>query len=222
MKDVAAAPLPFNVKIPAGLVPTGAWSGLADLADEHAGGLIHLNNQAGVQLFGVDDRTLATKQLESFGLEAGKSELNPARQEIGWLTQSDGSVSLGAAVQLGVLTTQLARMIDVIGAEVLLTEGHSLIIRGLDESIAEQVVRVLAPLGLIFDENSPWLRVSSCAQCQWSLSDVRRDAASAVTAGHPATKKAHFLGCEVGCGRPHSSHTEYLATGDGEYEVSER
>jgi precorrin-3B synthase len=84
---------------------------------------------------------------------------------------------------------------------------------------------VLAPMGLVFDENSPWLTVSACTGspgCEHSAADVRSDAAAAVaecrrpsgsgdehSAGH-----RHFVGCERACGSPAAGEV-LVATGDG-------
>ncbi len=144
---------------------------------------------------------------------------------IGWLGQSDGLVGLGAGLRFGVLEAKVARMLDVIEAPVSVTPWASLVIHDLEEGIAEQVVRVLAPLGLIFDARSPWLRVSACVgapACGHGLSRVREDAAQAVSSGQLGGVPVHFIGCGRGCGRPHGAHTEYRATADGEYEVTER
>ena len=53
-------------------------------------------------------------------------------------------------------------------------------VRPQDE-VADAALRVLAPLGLVFDENSPWLTVSACTGspgCAHSAADVRADAAT--------------------------------------------
>lgn len=144
---------------------------------------------------------------------------------VGWLPQSDGLVSLGAGVRFGQLSSQLARMIAVTGARTTVTPWHSIVLHDVDEHAAEQIVRVLAPLGLIFDANSTWLRVSACTGiegCEKSLSDTRGDAAQAVASLDIPQGKVHFSGCERRCGHPLESYTDYLATGDGEYEVSAR
>ncbi|MUM35222.1 precorrin-3B synthase, partial [Mycobacterium sp. CBMA361] len=70
--------------------------------------------------------------------------------------------------------------------------------------VADTSLRVLAPLGLIFDEHSPWLSVSACTGspgCAKSLADVRSDAAAAAESGEPAGRR-HFAGCERACGSP--------------------
>ena len=73
----------------------------------------------------------------------------------------------------------------------------------LDEGVADAALRVLAPMGLVFDENSPWLSVSACTGspgCEHSAADVRADAAAAVD--EPAEGHRHFVGCERACGSP--------------------
>lgn len=144
----------------------------------------------------------------------------PPRVPVGWLPAGDGSISLGAGLRFGVLEATVARMLAVIGVDSTITPWASLVIHDLSESIAEQVVRVLAPLGLIFDENSPWLRVTACVGkpgCRHGLSATRIDAGQAVAAG--VTGRVHFVGCEKNCGRPNGPHTLYQASSEGEYEV---
>ena len=79
---------------------------------------------------------------------------NPA--PIGWL-EHDGVVSLGAGIPGGRVEARLARFIAVVEAETTITPWNSLIIHDLHEGVAEQVVKVLAPMGLVFDANSPLL-----------------------------------------------------------------
>jgi precorrin-3B synthase len=95
----------------------------------------------------------------------------------------------------------------------------------LDEAVADTALRVLAPMGLVFDENSPWLSVSACTGtpgCEHSAADVRSDAAAAVaqcrrssgSGEEPATGHRHFVGCERACGSPPAGEV-LVATGDG-------
>ena len=122
---------------------------------------------------------------------------------VGWITQDDGRVALGAAVPLGVLPAQVAQYLAVIEAPMVITPWRSLLVCDLDEGVADAALRVLAPLGLVFDENSPWLNISACTGspgCARSAADVRADAADSVgteSAGH-----RHFVGCERACGSP--------------------
>ena len=77
---------------------------------------------------------------------------------------------------------------------------------------------MLAPLGLVFDENSPWLTVSACTGspgCAHSVADVRADAERALSADSSvAGVHRHFVGCERACGSPPAGDV-LVATGDG-------
>jgi precorrin-3B synthase len=147
------------------------------------------------------------------------------RGPIGWIEQDDGRVALGAAVPLGVLNARVAEYLAVISAPMAITPWRSVLVFDLEEGVAEVALRVLAPMGLVFDENSPWLTVSACTGspgCEHSAADVRSDAAAAVaecrrpsgsgdehSAGH-----RHFVGCERACGSPAAGEV-LVATGDG-------
>ncbi|MET7771037.1 precorrin-3B synthase [Nocardia sp. NPDC005366] len=158
---------------------------------------------------------------------------------IGWLDQENGSVSLGAGVRLGTLTARVAEFLAAVEHPIFVTPWRSLLVVDLEEGPAEQVVRVLAPMGLIFDAGSPWLQVSACAGrpgCAKSRTDVRADAAAAVESGRvPPTRddagrppaapvaaaevtvggRQHWSGCERRCGRPPGAVTDIIATPQG-------
>ncbi|MCX4092825.1 precorrin-3B synthase [Nocardia sp. alder85J] len=155
---------------------------------------------------------------------------------IGWLTQDDGRVALGAGVPLGSLPTRTAEFLAAVERPLVVTPWRSLVLTDLDEGVAETAVRVLAPMGLIFDAGSPWLLVSACAGqpgCAKSRTDVRADAATAVADGrihdgppaaaeHGLTADAlevpgrqHWSGCERRCGRPRGAATDVVAEPDG-------
>jgi precorrin-3B synthase len=123
---------------------------------------------------------------------------------VGWITQDDGRITLGAAVPLGVLRARTAEFVAAITAPVVVTPWRSLLICDLEEGIADTSLRVLAPMGLIFDAHSPWLSISACTGspgCAKSLTDVRSDAAAAAESGEPGGRR-HFVGCERACGSP--------------------
>jgi precorrin-3B synthase len=137
------------------------------------------------------------------------------RPPVGWLPQDDGRVALGAAVPLGVLQARVAEFLAAIDAPMAITPWRSVLLFDLDEGVADTALRVLAPMGLVFDENSPWLSVSACTGspgCEHSVADVRADAAAALDA--PADGHRHFVGCERACGSPPSGQV-LIATGDG-------
>ncbi|WP_330230037.1 nitrite/sulfite reductase [Nocardia sp. NBC_00508] len=105
---------------------------------------------------------------------------------IGWLEQEDGLVSLGAGVRLGCLPARTAEFLAAIERPIFVTPWRGLVVTDLEEWAAEQIVRVLAPMGLIFDADSPWLLVSACAGqpgCAKSHTDVRADVSDAVGTG---------------------------------------
>lgn len=164
--------------------------------------------------------------IDLLGLSAGTTVPLPAPVEvppIGWLEQTDGLVALAAGLANGVLGARLAEFLAAIDRPVIVTPWRSLIVCDLDEEPAEQVVRVLAPMGLIFDADSPWIRVSACTGspgCAKSLADVRSDLAAAVDARMtPRDERQHWSGCERRCGRPKGEVTDVIATGIG-YQVS--
>ncbi|QII06264.1 precorrin-3B synthase [Rhodococcoides fascians A25f] len=164
--------------------------------------------------------------VELLGLSAGIALPLPAPVEvppIGWLEQDDGLVALAAGLANGVIGARLAEFLAAIERPVIVTPWRSLIVCDLDEEPAEQVVRVLAPMGLIFDAESPWIRVSACTGspgCAKSLADVRSDLKAAVDARMtPRDERQHWSGCERRCGRPKGEVTDVIATGIG-YQVS--
>jgi precorrin-3B synthase len=138
------------------------------------------------------------------------------RPPVGWIAQDDGRVALGAAVPLGVLTARGAEYLAAIGRPLVITPWRSVLVCDLDEGIADAALRLLAPLGLVFDEDSPWLDISACAGspgCEHSAADVRADAAASVGTNR-APHHQHWVGCERACGSPPAGEV-LVATGDG-------
>ncbi|MGU3583526.1 precorrin-3B synthase, partial [Rhodococcus sp. C26F] len=80
------------------------------------------------------------------------------RPPIGWLDQPDGAVTLAGGLPGGILPARLAEFLAAVERPVIVTPWRSVLLCDLDEWTAEQVVRVLAPMGLIFDADSPHLR----------------------------------------------------------------
>lgn len=138
---------------------------------------------------------------------------------VGWLQQRDGRVALGAAVPLGVLPSRTAEYVAAIGAPIVITPWRSLLVCDLSDEVADVSLRVLAPQGLIFDENSAWLNVSACVGspgCERSVADVRADATAAVNSGANigVGHRHHYVGCERACGSPGVGEV-LVATVDG-------
>ena len=137
------------------------------------------------------------------------------RPPVGWLPLDDGRIALGAAVPLGVLQARVAEFLAAIGAPLVITPWRSVLVCGLEEGVADTALQVLAPMGLVFDGNSPWLSVSACTGspgCEHSASDVRADATAALA--EPADGHRHFVGCDRACGSPPAGEV-LVATGDG-------
>lgn len=160
--------------------------------------------------------------LDSLGLVGDADPLTfepPELPPIGWLPQDDGLVSLGAGVRLGILPARTAQFLAAIERPIIVTPWRSIIIADLDEWAAEQVVRVLAPMGLIFDSESPWLRISACTGkpgCDKSRADVRADVTDAVENDElPTAGRQHWVGCDRKCGRPRGDVTDVVATDAG-------
>jgi precorrin-3B synthase len=131
------------------------------------------------------------------------------RGPVGWFDQADGKVALGAAVPLGILPARTAEFLAAIEAPMVITPWRTVLVCDLDEGVADVSLRVLAPMGLVFDENSPWLDVSACTGspgCDHSAADVRADAEAFVraAAADGGTGGVHhrFVGCERACGSP--------------------
>jgi precorrin-3B synthase len=134
---------------------------------------------------------------------------------VGWINQDDGRIALAAAVPLGVLPARVAEYLGVIEALMVVTPWRSILVFDLDEAVADTALRVLAPLGLVFDSNSPWLSVSACTGspgCAHSVADVRADATRSLEVGSAVHR--HFVGCERACGSPPAGEV-LVATGRG-------
>ncbi|GEE02883.1 precorrin-3B synthase [Gordonia spumicola] len=140
---------------------------------------------------------------------------------VGWFDQTDGRVMLGAVVPFGNLTAEQARYAAAIGVPVSVTTEREILISDLDEAVAETVVRVLAPLGFVFDSRSPWTTLTACTGspgCAKSAADVRTALREHVTSLDPdadAPPHEHWVGCERGCGSPSRTHVRVLASADG-------
>ncbi|MGH3642707.1 MAG: precorrin-3B synthase [Mycobacterium sp.] len=141
------------------------------------------------------------------------------RPPVGWIQQDDGRVTLGGAIPLGVLKARVAEYLAAVNAPLVITPWRSVLICDLADGVADAALRVLAPLGLVFDENSPWLDVSACTGspgCAHSATDVRQDAARAVFDVDGAEERIHrhYVGCDRACGSP-STGQVLVATANG-------
>lgn len=143
----------------------------------------------------------------------------PTEPLVGWLDQDDGLVALGAVVAHGRMSSRIAEFLAAIERDIYFTPRKEIVVVDLSEGMADTVLRVLAPMGLIFDANSPWTRVSACAGspgCDKSRADVRGDLELLLRAPDvEITDHEHWVGCERGCGSPRGPHTRVEATDDG-------
>ena len=171
----------------------------------------------------IKELTTPEAVVDGFGATAPPGRTWPARTRppVGWLAQDDGRITLGAAVPLGVLDAELARYLAAVQAPLVITPWRSVLIADLDDGVADAALRVLAPLGFVFDEASPWLSVSACTGrpgCAHALADVRADAAAALTDSaaldDAVPRHRHFVGCDRACGTPADADV-LIATGDG-------
>lgn len=150
--------------------------------------------------------------------------LTPRSPIVGWFDQDDGRVLLGGVVALGRIPARLAEFLAAIGAPIVITPDREILICDLDEAVADTVVRVLAPMGLIFDATSPWAAVSCCVGapgCGSAEAPVRRDLLDRIESGEPVTEREHWVGCARGCGSPAAPHLRVEAGPDG-YRESHR
>ncbi|WP_068273320.1 precorrin-3B synthase [Aldersonia kunmingensis] len=135
---------------------------------------------------------------------------------IGWLTQDDGLVTLGSVVPHGRIPGRTAEFLAAVGTDIYITPSKEILLCDLTEGVADTVLRVLAPMGLVFDSESPWAQVSACTGlpgCDKSNADVRSDLERRVL--EPVEAREHWVGCERGCGAPHTEHVQVRATGSG-------
>ncbi|GAA4384318.1 precorrin-3B synthase [Tsukamurella soli] len=132
----------------------------------------------------------------------------PPGPPVGWLDQADGRVTLGAAPHLGRIPGRTARFVAAVEHSVTITPWRTLCVHDLDEGPAETVVRVLAPMGLTFDANSPWLQVSSCVGnrgCARADTDAMGAAEQLALSG-ALSGRVHVVSCARGCGAPPGPH----------------
>ncbi|GAC56118.1 putative precorrin-3B synthase [Gordonia hirsuta DSM 44140 = NBRC 16056] len=132
---------------------------------------------------------------------------------VGWFTQDDGRVLLGAVVPFGRLSSRQAQFAGAVGAPLIVTTEKELLITDLTESVAETVVRVLAPLGFIFDATSPWVRAGACTGspgCARSGADVRALLTEHIDGGGLIDGREHWVGCDRRCGTPPGARVRVL------------
>lgn len=162
------------------------------------------------------------RQLAPPGVRAPDTAPEPAAVvPVGWVDEVGGAVSLLAVTEFARLDARLAEFLGAIETETTISPERVIGIHGLSENQAEQVVRVLAPMGLIFDATSPWVRTTACIGapgCAKSLTDVHADLGNAISSATLSVRPLHWVGCERACGW---NHTDLLvqATPTGYVEI---
>ncbi|MCZ2830008.1 precorrin-3B synthase [Modestobacter sp. VKM Ac-2986] len=148
----------------------------------------------------------------------------PVVGPVGAATQVDGRTALIGVLPLGRLTAAQAELLADRTGQVQLTPWRSVVVPDLAEDTVDDTAVDLFRTGMVFDEASPWLRVTTCAGrgCARSLADVRADAVAAVRArALPADgARQHWVGCERRCGRPQGDVVDVVATTSG-YRIEE-
>jgi precorrin-3B synthase len=144
----------------------------------------------------------------------------PVVGPVGAAAQRDGRIALLGVLPLGRLGAGQADLLARLADEVQLTPWRSVVVPDLAEDAVDDAAVDLFRTGMVFDEASPWLQVSSCAGrpgCAKSLADVRADATAAVRTGAlPAGgARQHWAGCERRCGRPQDGVVDVVATPTG-------
>jgi precorrin-3B synthase len=144
----------------------------------------------------------------------------PALGPVGAAEQDDGRIALIGVVPLGRLTADQVDLLARLAPEVQVTPWRSVVVPDLADDAVDDAAVDLHRTGIVFDEDSPWLRVTACAGrpgCARSLADVRGDVVSAVLSHDlPAGgARQHWAGCERRCGRPRGEVLDVVATGEG-------
>jgi precorrin-3B synthase len=139
---------------------------------------------------------------------------------VGAAEQHDGRIALIGVVPLGRLAADQVELLARLASEVQVTPWRSVVVPDLADDQVDDAAVDLHRTGIVFDEASPWLRVTACAGrpgCAKSLADVRADAVAAVLSGDlPADgARQHWAGCERRCGRPRGEVVDVVAEGHG-------
>src|SRR5689334_2976300 len=126
----------------------------------------------------VDGRSRVAARL---GVPAGDPVEVPAAPltgPVGAAEQHDGRIALIGVVPLGRLTADQVDLLARLAPEVQVTPWRSVVVPDLADDRVDDAAVDLHRTGIVFDEASPWLRVTACAGrpgCATSLADVRAD-----------------------------------------------
>lgn len=136
---------------------TGQASRIPDSGGEHHLVVVDLQNHP---LTNPGAQSAGTDNADSGSVGARRStavEVPP----VGWIDTSDGLVSLLAVVPDGLVSARLAEFLGAVDRPSTISADRVIGLHALTEGMAEQVVRVLAPMGMIFDATSPWVEAAA-------------------------------------------------------------
>ena len=151
-----------RIGLDGGVIEAAALEAVAVAAVEAEAGHLQLTRRRHLEVHGIAehrvdrfaDRLVAAGLPVSQPASRGVSAAEPPR--VGWFEGADGLVTIGAVTEYARMTPEQARYAAAVGVPVIFTGRCEIVIGGLTEAVAETVVRVLAPLGFIFDATSVW------------------------------------------------------------------
>ncbi|MBM7369378.1 hypothetical protein [Gordonia hydrophobica] len=162
-RDPATAVLVARIGLIDGRIEAAALTALADAVADVGADHIQLTAHHRLEVHGIADRHVGEfgDRLADAGLGAPLAvpvhrEGDGMDPQVGWFAHGDGLVRVGAVTAHGRLSAEQAKYAGAIGVPVTITRRREIVIDGIGEAVADTVVRVLAPLGFIFDANSEW------------------------------------------------------------------
>ncbi|MFJ9213497.1 precorrin-3B synthase [Streptomyces sp. NPDC102264] len=141
----------------------------------------------------------------------------------GLVPSPDGTTALSVHARLGRLTVAQWRLLAAVANGPLrVTPWRGVIVPGVAPAAAGATLDRLRTAGLITGPGSPWHGVGACTGrpgCAKALTDVRSDAAAAVSHGSGGLP-VYWSGCARRCGHPQGRWVDVVATGEGRYDIS--
>ncbi len=168
-----SSPLTFRIVEPAGEITPAQLADLAEIARAHGASDIRVTTDFYMSLPQVvqvkeaydaiahsciSHWLVPESEAQSLAQEVPDTPQEELANLIGWINQEDGLVTLGAGFREGYFPAQLAAAFVHLEKPIRFTTYGTILIADLTEPIADAVIRVAAPAGLIFDINSPYLK----------------------------------------------------------------
>ncbi|WP_062392857.1 hypothetical protein [Gordonia phthalatica] len=146
-----------------GVIEAAALEALAVAVQDFDADHVQVTRHRHLEVHGIAERhasgfgdRLAAAGLGATGAAPATVDGIDEPSRVGWLAGDDGLVVLGAVTAHARLSAEQARYAAAVGVPVVFTRRREILLGGLTEPVAETVVRVLAPLGFIFDATSEW------------------------------------------------------------------